>query len=103
MSLRFFSEHGALRAEAGPQLPELLWTVPGGDPEDENERIDLDAEVKAAEWAPISPDPGPGFVSARWTERPRRFVDGKDLGEVVAWLRTREGYPLPVRLSQLGA
>jgi hypothetical protein len=103
MSLRFFSEHGALRAEAGPPLPDLLWTLPGGDGEDEGQRIELDAEVKSTEWAPISPNPGRDFAPARWGHRPRRFVDGKDLGEVVAWVRARDGYPLPVRLSQLGA
>jgi hypothetical protein len=103
VSLHFFSDHGALRADAGPPAPDLLWTGPGGDGEDEGDRILLDAEVSSEAWAPISPDPGPGFVPARWASRPRRFVDGKDLGEVVAWLRAREGYPLPVRLSQIGA
>lgn len=103
MSLRFFAEHGAQRAEAGPRLPELLWTVPGGEEEGEGQRIDLDVEVSSGEWAPISPNPGLGFVPARWRDRPRRFVDGKDVGEVVAWLRARGGYPVPVRVSQLGA
>jgi len=110
MSLRFFAEYGAQRAEAGSPLPELVQTVSEGEGTDDagegadgEERVDLDVEVKSAAWAPISPEPGPGFVPAQWAERPRRFVDGKDVGEVVAWLRARGGYPLPVRLSQVGA
>lgn len=103
MSLRFFSEHGAQRADSGPPVPDLLWPGPAGDGEDEGLRINLDQEVESTAWEPISPAPGPCFIPAQWPDRPRRFVDGKDLGEVVAWLRARGGYPLPVRLSQLGA
>jgi hypothetical protein len=38
-----------------------------------------------------------------WPWRPLRFIDGKDLGRTVAWLQTREGHPMPVRLAEVGA
>lgn len=38
-----------------------------------------------------------------WQWRPLRFIDGKDYGRTVAWLQTREGYPVPVRLAEIGA
>lgn len=103
MSLRFFSEYGARRAEEGPPLPELLRMGPETGVDNEAQRIDLNREVQADRWAPISPAPRPGFIPSRWVSRPRRFVDGKDLGGVVAWIRARSGYPIPVRLSQIGA
>ncbi len=103
MSLRFFSDHGALRAEKGPPIPDLFFSVPSEDDEGEELRIDLSIERAPADWQPVSPDPGSGFTPAAWPHRPRRFVDGKDVGEVVAWLRAGGGYLVPVRLSQLGA
>jgi hypothetical protein len=41
--------------------------------------------------------------SENWDERPRRFVDGKDVGQTIAWLRSPEGYPVPIRLSEIGS
>ena len=38
-----------------------------------------------------------------WALRPRRFVDGKDVGRTVAWLQSEEGFPIPLRLSIVGA
>jgi hypothetical protein len=40
---------------------------------------------------------------ADWPWRPIRFIDGKDYGRTVAWLQTQEGYPIPVRLAEIGA
>ncbi len=34
---------------------------------------------------------------------PCRFVDGKDVGRVVAYVASPQGFPVPVRLSQVGA
>jgi hypothetical protein len=38
-----------------------------------------------------------------WPRRPRRFIDGRDVGRTIAWLRSHEGFPVPVYLSQIGA
>jgi hypothetical protein len=35
-------------------------------------------------------------------DAPRRFVDGSNVHEAVAWLRDPEGYPVPVVLAELG-
>jgi hypothetical protein len=37
-----------------------------------------------------------------WKLRPICFVDGKDVGRSVAWLSVK-GYPVPMRVSQIGA
>jgi hypothetical protein len=40
---------------------------------------------------------------ADWPWCPLRFIDGKDVGRTVAWLQTRQGHPIPVRLAEIGA
>lgn len=67
--------------------------------EDEGGRVQLDLEMPAAAWQPLTPQtsrtPGlPPFA---------RYIDGKDEGRTIAWLRSTENYPLPLRLAQVGA
>jgi DNA repair exonuclease SbcCD ATPase subunit len=40
---------------------------------------------------------------ANWLGRPLRFIDGKDVGRTAAWLQTRRGHPIPVRVAEIGA
>lgn len=74
-------------------------------------RVDLGYEVATEEWAAIAVT-GSGATArmneaaeeeryARWI--PCRFVDGKDVGRIAAWLETPDGFPLPVRVGQVGA
>lgn len=59
-------------------------------------------EREESDWKPL--DVADGSELAGWDLRPVRYVDGKDVGQTVAWLRSpEEGYPVPVRLSQIGA
>lgn len=66
-----------------------------------DERKELAYEYSLEKWREISilecvpPDD--------WRWKPLRFIDGKDLGRTVAWLQTREGHPMPVRLAEVGA
>src|SRR5205823_9895437 len=71
--------------------------------EEETEASELEYETVARgmSWGPINTRPG--MESRNWSHRPTRFVDGKDAGQTVAWLRSPEGYPIPVRLAQIGA
>jgi hypothetical protein len=63
-----------------------------------------DYEIAPEKWAPIrAADCGAHADFDNWPLRPRRFVDGKDVGRTVAWLQTPEGFPIPLRLSILGA
>jgi hypothetical protein len=81
------------------QLP--LETPFGGSAGDDDTQgsVNLDIEHGRDDWRPIDlgdaePDPD---------EVPRRFVDGSNVHETVAWLRDPEnGYPVPVLLAELG-
>src|SRR5579872_180798 len=104
MGLDFLSNYGARRAGDYSDPPELFTTAgnAGDDSaeEESEEQIGLDYEVPRADWRPL--DVPPSAPDAGWPLRPTRFVDGKDVGHTVAWLRSREGYPVPVRLAEIG-
>ncbi len=101
MSLRFLRDHGAHRVRNYAPQPMLLDDgLMATDNPDEVDRVDLSYEVPAELWAPRDVPPLDG---APWPLRPCCFVDGKDVGRTVAWLQSQEGYPVPVRLSQIGA
>lgn len=100
MSLDFLRNNGASRVTSETTQPDLLTDTVPQDPTPE-EAINWSLETPADEWQPIdvnSADRGTG-----WPYRPERFVDGKDVGYTVAWLRSPEGYPVPVRLAQIGS
>jgi hypothetical protein len=78
------------KSEAGPQ------TYQGGTP-------NLSYELEEDEWEPQPVLVAPGWHPATWEERPEYFVDGKDVGETVLWLRAPQGYPVAVRLAEIGA
>lgn len=60
-------------------------------------------EVPEAEWRPLPVGVSMNWRPTAWPDRPRYFVDGKDVGETVHWLRSPQGYPIAVRLSEIGA
>lgn len=100
MGLDFLRNHGACRVRDDDPHPLLLDDgATLTDPEDEG--VDRTYEVPEADWRPR--DTGRAAADADWSYRPRCFVDGKDVGRMVAWLQSREGYPVPVRLSEIGA
>lgn len=103
-NLRFLHDFGAHRLAAYDPLPELLGDGPDassgeGDPDE----VTWDYEVDADKWMAIPVTAKRYCLSDTWLERPRRFVDGKDVGRTVAWLHAPGGYPIPVRLSEIGA
>jgi hypothetical protein len=100
MSLDFLRNNGASRVTSETTQPDLLTDTVPQDPTPE-ESIGWDVEVSADEWQPI--DVHTADLKSEWAYRPERFVDGKDVGHTVAWLRSPEGYPVPVRLAQIGA
>src|SRR5712692_1700073 len=100
MGLEFLRNNGAHRMRDDAQRPLLLDNDAERDEEPE-EQNNLAYEQPAEDWRPIDVDDV--AVSDDWDLCPRRFIDGKDLGRTVAWLQTEEGYPIPVRLSEIGA
>ncbi|MGH9799892.1 MAG: hypothetical protein ACRD82_05960, partial [Blastocatellia bacterium] len=101
MKIEFFRKHGACRLRNYDPQPLLL-----GDgvklEDDPEESRNLDYELPREEWQPYETG-GSGPTRNEWAWRPVRFVDGKDSGRTVASLRSREGYPVPVRLAEIGA
>ena len=103
MGIDFLVNYGARRVRDYDTQPLLLTEgqVLDEDAEDAPDQKGLSYEMPAEEWRPLNVlrVPLPGV----WVYRPLRFVDGKDVGQTVAWLQSRQGYPVPVRLSQIGA
>ncbi|MCW3097473.1 MAG: NurA domain superfamily [Chthonomonadaceae bacterium] len=101
MGWDFFQSNGGRRA-GGSAFP-IPPHSEGQETDEETEASELDYETKERNisWGPINACPG--TESRNWSYRPARFVDGKDAGQTVAWLRSPEGYPIPVRLGQIGA
>ncbi|GEM_PF-504722 len=65
----------------------------------------LDYEVARSQWSarPLSPVPSAREEQPFEALLPVRYVDGKDVGRTAAWLETPQGFPLPVRVGQIGA
>lgn len=99
MSLRaFLHTYGAQRVPQYAPQPEF-WN---SDPDQELDTV-LDYEFPSDAWAAIMPAVPPGWSPMTWPERPRRFIDGTDVGETVVVLRAPGGYSIAVRLSQIGS
>ena len=101
MGLDFLQTNGARRIRAYPSQPFLLDDGRALDEPTEDERLLYDIECNADEWEPL--DVTRANPQRGWRWRPKRFVDGKDVGRTVAWLQSTEGFPVPVRLSEIGA
>jgi len=98
MSLDFLKNNGARRIREFDPQPQLLTeNIPMS--EDENECVDLEYETKS-DWKPRCVQ---GAEYSDVAQMPRRFVDGKDVGRVVAWLQSEGGSPVPIRVSEIGA
>lgn len=100
MGLDFLQVYGANRVRG--EVPQPFMVGDGAEEEETKKKVDHSYEVNAEAWQPR--DAVPLQAIANWSLRPTRFVDGKDAGRTVAWLRSpAEGYPVPVRLAEIGA
>jgi hypothetical protein len=96
--IEFFRQHQSHRIRAYDALPVLL---DDGLTLSDEEQVDWDVEMPRDDWQPR--DVALALAPPNWPLQPCRFIDGKDVGDTVAWLQSEEGYPVPVRLSQIGA
>ncbi|MDJ0635546.1 MAG: hypothetical protein QNJ34_20325 [Xenococcaceae cyanobacterium MO_188.B29] len=103
MSLDFLKEYGGSRL-AQTELhslmaDELLETAESSD----KERVILDYET--TDWKAIAIDHNlsTNWRPKDWQQRPIRFIDGKDVGQTIAWVRAPSGQLVPIRLSQIGS
>jgi hypothetical protein len=70
---------------------------------EQNEPVDRDYEDSAEHWHALDTPMRANWNPHDWPERPVRFIDGRDIGETVAWVRAPAGYPVPIRLAQIGS
>lgn len=103
MSGSFWARYDATRVSPSAPQPEL-----SGAPDDDGEGpADTDRTYEVADerdWDAIEPVPPAAWRAIEWADRPVRFIDGKDVGETVTCLTAPfGGYPVPVRLSEIGA
>jgi hypothetical protein len=100
MGFDFLKNNGAQRVRHYDPQPFLLDDgVILVDTADERKELGYEQEPDA--WEAI--DVLTCIPPADWPWRPLRFIDGKDVGRTVAWLQTRKGNPIPVRLAEIGA
>lgn len=100
MGLDFVRNYGGSRLVGGSPLPDPFYGSQNGE-EDEQE-IELDIERELDNWTSIPFSELDIWRPRQWALSPIRFVDGKDVGQIIAWIRSPEGYPIPIRLSQIG-
>src|SRR5579864_4824117 len=101
MGLEFLRDYGAHRMRDDAVRPLLLDNNDLSSEQESDDEVGLDYEEPADTWKPI--DVQGVTIPQKWSLCPRGFIDGKDLGRTVAWLQTAEGFPIPVRLSEIGA
>jgi len=105
MGLDFIKNYGGCRIEQYDAQFPLLEEQTDDDLELTPERVDLDYEVKprAIDWEPINLSTSLNWQPSNRHERPTHFIDGKDVGETVASVRSPSGQLVPIRLSQIGS
>lgn len=96
----FLQDFGACRLDRYNPPPQMEEDADESAPD---EHVDLNYEVPADRWRPLDTTLPSGWDPDSWPERPTRFIDGKDVGETVAWVRAPGGYPVPIRLAQIGS
>jgi hypothetical protein len=67
------------------------------------ERVNRDYEPGRAWTRAIEPATPRAWQAKNWIFSPIRFIDGKDVGDTVAWVRDQAGHPAPFRLSTIGS
>src|SRR5580704_4633782 len=103
--LEFLRENGAKRAGEYGDQPSFLGTPSETEPLNADDgpstpQCDRGYEMPEGSWKRISVREAPQFA---WSDplMPLRFVDGKDVGRVVAYVASPAGFPVPIRLSQI--
>src|SRR6267154_1142619 len=102
MAIEFVQNYGGCRLDVyEPQPP--LEDEPSADEEQVPDPENLSYEIDRNSWTAMAIARPRDWLVGEWPDRPVRFIDGKDVGETIAWVRAPEGYPIPIRLAQIGA
>lgn len=103
MSIDFLKEYGGSRLAQTELQPfmadELLETTEISD----TERVNLHYETPDWKAISINRNLPINWRPKDWQQRPIRFIDGKDVGQTIAWVRAPSGQLVPIRLSQIGS
>ena len=104
--LEFVQNNGGRRLEHCDPQP-LLEGEPANDVQIAEEDVEqepggLDYEVGSHEWTAISLGLPENWRPQQWSDRPVRFIDGKDSGRTIALVRSPERLHVPIRLAQVG-
>jgi hypothetical protein len=102
MGLDFILNNGGRRSAVDITLPIPL-SYPSNPENGLQPEVDLGLEISEQQWQSISIENVAGWSLSEWKYSPIRFVDGKDVGQTVAWVYSPDGYPIPIRLSQVGS
>ena len=94
----FFLNYGGAKAVGGTVIPNPTYIPPNGH---DVTNVDLSYEEQG-EWKAIPFLHVKGWRQDEWEYSPTRYVDGKDVGKIAARLFTPDGWPIPVRVSQIG-
>ncbi len=95
MSLDFILNNAGRRSAMDISLPIPLNSGFSSDDETQDE-INLGVEMSETQWKSISISQIDNWRPSEWDKSPVRFIDGKDVGQTVAWVYSPEGYPVPI-------
>ena len=100
--LKFIKNYEGRRIESEFGLKPFL--VEEDDDEETTEtNLNLSLATEAGNWQSINPQLPKNWRVQDWQSRPVRFVDGKDVGQTVAWLRGTDGGFVAIRLAEIGS
>ncbi len=103
--LRFIQNYEGRRVEREFGGAKQFWVEDDADENDAAEETDinLSLETDVGAWTVIDPKLPKSWRVHDFASRPVRFVDGKDVGQTVAWLRGTDGSFVAIRLAEIGS
>jgi hypothetical protein len=106
MTLDFLKQYGGSRlgqTDLQPFMADELLKTEESSESSKLEEVILDYETQDWEAIAIDRNLPSNWRPRDWQQRPIRFIDGKDVGQTIAWVRAPSGQLIPIRLSQIGS
>lgn len=104
LGLKFIQNYEGRRIESEFNMKPFFAEAEDEEDEANEESADnLSFEIEAGNWAAVNPQLPVSWRAQDWKNRPVRFVDGKDVGKTVAWLRGTNNSFVAIRLAEIGS
>jgi hypothetical protein len=103
LGLKFINNYEGRRIENEFGLKPFFVEPDEEDETNEESAINLSLEAEVGNWQAVNPQLPDSWRMQDWKNRPVRFVDGKDVGHTVAWLRGADGSFVAIRLAEIGS